>query len=301
MSNPGRSEGRMQGSLLIAVPVLYSNLMNAAVQSFSPSADKPRHVVASWQEKGFPIELIAPNPVSDDDLKLVHDPEYVDAIFAGKTRNGFGNDSLEVAASLRYTVGAMLDAALCALDNGKVAVAPCSGFHHAQYNYGISFCTFNGLMVVAMKLKRLGRAQRVGILDFDMHEGDGTASLIRHHHAEDWVEHYTAGREYVSRYQAEEFLERVPEMVCEMRDCDVILYQAGADPHVNDPLGGFLTTEQLLLRDLLVFSTAKKLGVPIAWNLAGGYQEDEGGGIRLVLDIHDNTMQECVRAYASGL
>lgn len=284
-----------------SIPVFYSSLMNAWVESYSPSASKPGHVVSSWLENGYPIELIEPSPVSDSDIKLAHDPEYVDAIFTGKTRNGFGNSSLEVANSFRYTVGSMLDAAVCALDNGKVAAAPCSGFHHAQFDYGISFCTFNGLMIAAMRLKQAGRIERIGILDFDMHYGDGTAQLIKQHDAADWVEHCTAGLEYQSRDQSEEFLERVPEMVSEMRDCDLILYQAGADPHISDPLGGFLTTEQLQLRDRLVFETAKKLAVPIAWNLAGGYQEDEHGGIRPVLDIHDNTMLECVRAYASGL
>ena len=78
-----------------------------------------------------------------------------------------------------------------------------------------------------------------------------------------------------------------------MRDCDVILYQAGADPHVDDPLGGWLTTEQLRERDRRVFESAQRLGVPIAWNLAGGYQEP----LSKVLEIHDNTMRECERVY----
>ncbi|HXU92486.1 MAG TPA: hypothetical protein VFP33_02395 [Gallionella sp.] len=286
---------------MMTIPVFYSGRMNANVDSLSPSAAKPALVVASWLEKQFQIELIEPRAVADSDIKLVHDPAYVDAIFSGKTRNAFGNNSLEVAHTFPFTVGSMLDAAMRALDNGKVAVAPCSGFHHASYGVGRGFCTFNGLMITAMKLKQVGRIDRIGILDFDMHYGDGTAQLIEQHHAADWIEHYTAGREYQSRYQATEFLERIPEMVSEMRDCDLILYQAGADPHVNDPLGGFLTTEQLQLRDRLVFATAKKLAVPIAWNLAGGYQEDASGGIRPVLDIHDNTMLECVWVYASGL
>ena len=84
-----------------------------------------------------------------------------------------------------------------------------------------------------------------------------------------------------------------------MSDCDVILYQAGADPHINDPLGGWLTTEQLAERDQIVFTMAKRLGIPIAWNLAGGYQTDEDGGIRPVLDIHDNTMRICHETYQS--
>jgi acetoin utilization deacetylase AcuC-like enzyme len=73
----------------------------------------------------------------------------------------------------------------------------------------------------------------------------------------------------------------------------VILYQAGADPHVDDPLGGWLTTEQLAQRDRIVFETARAMQVPIAWNLAGGYQRP----LRNVLDIHDNTLRACWQVY----
>ncbi|QKE37668.1 hypothetical protein [Ferrovum myxofaciens] len=180
-----------------------------------------------------------------------------------------------------------------------VAVAPCSGFHHAKYASGFGYCTFNALMVTAMVLKQTGLVKNVGILDFDMHDGDGTTTLIEHHDASEWITHYTAGREYLASYQADEFLLRIPEMVAEMRDCDIILYQAGADPHINDPLGGFLTTDQLRTRDKLVFESAKALAIPIVWNLAGGYQIDANGGISEVINIHNNTMRECVAVYAS--
>jgi len=78
--------------------------------------------------------------------------------------------------------------------------------------------------------------------------------------------------------------------------CDLLLYQAGADPHVNDPLGGWLTTEQLRERDRRVFTTCRDMRLPIAWNLAGGYQTN----LRKVLDIHDNTMLECLGAYSAS-
>ena len=75
--------------------------------------------------------------------------------------------------------------------------------------------------------------------------------------------------------------------------CDVLLYQAGADPHIDDPLGGFLDDDQLAERDKIVFATANQLGLPIACNLAGGYQEP----LAKVLDIHDRTMAACVQEY----
>jgi len=94
--------------------------------------------------------------------------------------------------------------------------------------------------------------------------------------------------------QAELFLASIPALVEAMSDCDVMLYQAGADPHIDDPLGGWLTTAQLRERDRVVFESAKRYGVPIAWNLAGGYQQP----LCKVLEIHDNTMLECAAVYA---
>ncbi len=80
-----------------------------------------------------------------------------------------------------------------------------------------------------------------------------------------------------------------------MADCGLILYQAGADPHIDDPLGGWLTNAQLARRDSRVCAHAKRRGIPIAWNLAGGYQTP----LQKVLDIHDNTMRECSQIFIS--
>ena len=87
-------------------------------------------------------------------------------------------------------------------------------------------------------------------------------------------------------------------MLCYLTRPDPEIF-LGADPHINDPLGGWLTTEQLAERDRLVFSAAKRLGIPIAWNLAGGYQIDEDGGISKVIEIHNNTMLACTETYLS--
>jgi|SRR5271165_5623895 len=184
----------------------------------------------------------------------------------------------------------MLAAAREALRNGQVAVAPTCGFHHAQYAKADAFCTFNGLMVTALALKADAFAHRVGILDLDQHYGDGTEEIIRTLGV-DFVNHYSSAEEYNWPSQANEFLTRLPALVAGMKDCDIVLYQAGADPHVDDPLGG--TTEQLAERDRLVFEAAREMQIPVAWNLAGGYQKP----LRKVLDIHDNTLRACAVAY----
>lgn len=141
-----------------------------------------------------------------------------------------------------------------------------------------------------------GGARAIGILDCDMHYGDGTDDILRRLDLGERVRHFTAGAEYRRAEQAEGFLASLAERVRSMRDCDVILYQAGADPHVRDPLGGWLDDAQLQRRDEIVFRTARALDVPVAWNLAGGYQRDERGGIAPVLAIHAATARAAIAA-----
>ena len=285
LANP-KSPPRSTSPQLGAIPVFYTPLMAAEAGSFSPSAAKPRAAVESWLKLSIPVRVITPEPASVEDLARAHLPAFVDAVLSCRSDNGFGNRSKAVAASLPYTSGAMLSAAREALRNGRVAAAPCSGFHHAGYASAGGFCTFNGLMVTAMALHASGEATRVGILDFDQHYGDGTDNIIDRLHI-NWINHYSAGEHYGFATEARRFLSSIPGLVAAMKDCDVILYQAGADPHIDDPLGGWLTTEQLYERDLLVFEAAAELGIPVAWNLAGGYQTP----LRKVLRIHDGTMQ----------
>lgn len=280
--------------MIASLPVFYTPKMLADGDSFSPSASKPKHVLESWRKLGIPMTVIEPGAVTDAEFRLAHDRGFVEGVLRVKDENGFGNKSPQVAASLPFTSGAMLAAAREALRNRAVAVAPCSGFHHARYAAPGGYCTFNGLVVAAQVLKTGGEIQRIGILDFDQHYGDGTDDIIGHLRL-DWIEHYTAGQFWHSPGQSREFLSLIPSIVEHMADCSVILYQAGADPHVNDPLGGWLTTKQLAERDRIVFESAKKARVPVAWNLAGGYQRP----LRKVLDIHDNTLRACWRTYGS--
>jgi acetoin utilization deacetylase AcuC-like enzyme len=115
------------------------------------------------------------------------------------------------------------------------------------------------------------------------------------------VSHFTAGRHYDSPSDVRQFFKRLPGVLEQFADCDVVLYQAGADPHLNDPLGGWLTTAELLARDRLVFHALHELEVPVAWNLAGGYQREADGSIPKVLEIHDNTLRACAEVYCANL
>lgn len=278
---------------LSALPVYFTPAMVAESFSDSPSASKPPRVLESWQRCDIPIDLRVPKPVTTEQIKRAHEPRFVDDVLRLRSENGFGNRNAEIAASLPFTSGAMLAAARGALDNGRVAIAPVSGFHHARYDEAAAYCTFNGLIITALALIDEGRAKRVGILDCDHHYGDGTQDIMLQLKLADCIQHDTVGgREYLAA-QAEPFLSTLGRRVGAFDGCDVLLYQAGADPHINDPLGGWLTTDQLMRRDRIVFDTAQSVGIPVAWNLAGGYQQP----LRRVLDIHDNTLRACWKVH----
>jgi acetoin utilization deacetylase AcuC-like enzyme len=274
------------------LPVFFDERMVSMPDSFSPSARKPAQVVAHLEAIGLPLDLHRPTPVSIDELSRVHDRHFVEGVLAGRIANGFGDRSPEVAASLPWTSGAMLSAARHAIAHRTMVLAPCSGFHHAGVRRASGFCTFNGLAVAAAALHDDG-ARTIGILDADYHYGDGTQEILADR---GWVRHVTIGARYTRPEHARPFLEALPQMVESMRGCDVLLYQAGADAHVDDPLGGFLTTEELALRDAIVFRTARALGLPVAWNLAGGYRRDANGGISEVLLVHENTARACLES-----
>lgn len=248
----------------------------------SPSPGKPALVMEGWREAGIPLDVEEPEAATKDDLCLVHGRNHVEDILAGRALNGLGNCSAAIAESLPYTTGAMLAAARWAITNKSAAAAPCSGFHHAEWSRAMAFCTFNGLMMTARKLWLESVVQKVGILDCDYHYGNGTDEIIGRLEARSWMRHVTVGHGYERNAT---FLERLPALVEGFADCDVLLYQAGADPHVDDPLGGFLTTEELRRRDEVVFAGCRRLGLPVAWNLAGGYQDD----LSKVVEIHVNT------------
>ncbi len=281
---------------LSALPVYFSASMVADSYSFSPSAAKPARVLDSWKRMGVPLDVQAPRAVRRSQLERAHDPRYVEGVLALRLENGFGNRNATIAASLPYTSGAMCDAAISALANRRVAIAPVSGFHHACYAEGGGFCTFNGLMVAALTLIDEGQARRVGILDCDHHYGNGTVDIIRRLQLADCVQHDTVGAREFDSEHAEPFLQTLGRRVGAFAGCDVLLYQAGADPHIDDPLGGWLTTAQLVRRDRIVFEAAAIIGLPVAWNLAGGYQEP----LRRVLEIHDNTLRECWRVHGAS-
>jgi acetoin utilization deacetylase AcuC-like enzyme len=260
------------------------------IGTLSPSAEKPAQVVQDWLSRGLIQEsdVLSFESATLDDFKRAHGAAFVDGVLNLSIDNGFGNRSAQVAASLPFTSGSLLAAARHALDHSTNVCSPTSGFHHAGYDSAQGYCTFNGLMVTALALLGKGAVQSIGILDCDAHYGNGTDDIVQRLDVQG-IRHHTMGAHFHQRAEASTFASWLDRAIKDCRDVDLLIYQAGADPHVNDPLGGVLTGVQMAMRDHAVFSAFQ--GRPLVWNLAGGYQRDANGGIEPVLKLHRTTAQ----------
>jgi len=272
----------------------------------SPSAGKPKLMAKLLQKDPSTKDVVIfvePEAVSLNDIKRCHESIFVDEVMSLKRPNGFGTFKQSVIDSLPYTNGAMYTAAKIAVKEKVPAVALVSGFHHAGYKgfdkFGY-FCTFNGLMITATKLVEDDRFKRVAIVDCDMHYGNGTDDILNvlDPEREKYI-NLTFGALFSSPPQAEMYLAHFDKVrnTLENFKPDVILYQSGADVHVNDPFGGVLTEEQMFERDIRMFTIAKDLNIPIAWDLAGGYQVEPDGSCSYVLKLHMNTFEACRKVY----
>lgn len=284
---------------------VFDERMVAKTSSFSPSAGKPAAVVKDWLDHKLPVQLHSPRAATREQLYRAHDPSYVDGILSCELENGFGNHDADVARSLPWTVGAMITAAHLAIRHpARIACAPVSGFHHAHCGHAAGFCTFNGLMVAALDVLEQGLVDNVWIVDCDYHYGDGTEDILARlpKRNRSRIHHFTAGRTLTSPDQADEAIAFAGQAAVHAsrhtsrHERKLVLYQAGADQHIDDPLGGILTTEQLRRRDQALFRTCRMYGIPLAWNLAGGYQKEVDGSIPKVLEIHRNTMLQAIES-----
>ena len=230
-------------------------------------------------------QLTSPSPATIEAVLAVHDHEYVAALQTGSPHhlaasNGLGWDD-ELFAAVRASTGGVCAATLDALTNRVNSGSLSSGLHHARADRGNGFCTLNGL-VIASRAALAAGAKRVLIVDFDAHCGGGTASLIEHMRGVEQIDVSVSSVDrYVSNLNARLAmsdgtdylgdLQRMLDTVYSPESVDVILYNAGMDPHRD--AGGVppIDTAAIRAREAMVFGWAKSIDVPVAWVLAGGY------------------------------
>jgi acetoin utilization deacetylase AcuC-like enzyme len=227
-------------------------------------------------------------------LSLAHDPAYVDSYLTGTIdaramrRIGFPWDARLVRRTCVALAGTVLTAEL-ALQYG-LACSTAGGTHHAYYEFGSGYCVFNDLAVAARALYRRRRVGRVLIVDLDVHQGDGTASIL---HDDPAVFTFSMHCEanFPFRKQTSDLdvglpigtgdaayldtlAQHLPDVLAEVRP-DLVLYDAGVDPHKDDLLGKLaLSDAGLYRRDHYVLSTCLAGRTPVACVIGGGYSSD---------------------------
>ena len=250
-----------------------------------------------------------------DDLVLVHDAGYVDAVASGtlpremQRRIGFPWSPQMVERS-RRSVGATIAAARAALDDG-VAANLAGGTHHSFADRGEGFCVFNDVAVAARVLQRDRDARRIAIVDLDVHQGNGTAAIFANdasvftfsmHGEKNFpfrkevsdldvaLPDGTADEQYL------DLLRRHLADVLNEHEPDFVFYLAGADPFEGDRLGRLkMTIDGLRERDAIVFAQCQRRGLPVAVSMSGGYAND----VDAIITIHANTIRTAAQTWLS--
>ncbi len=277
------------------------------------------------QLEGLPgLQLCQALPASDGELALAHTPGYLSAVIDGtlsaaqQREIGFPWSEAMVERA-RRSVGATIAAAHAALGavGGGLATNLAGGTHHATADKGGGYCVFNDAAVAARLMQaewhRMHRKLlRVAIVDLDVHQGNGSASIF----AEDptvFTLSLHGAKNFPFRKERSDLDVDLPDGCDDetyLRALDdalaalwrhhahalpgLIFYLAGADPHEGDRLGRLkLTTAGLAERDRRVFAAARERRIPVALSMAGGY----GRVVEYTVQVHLGTIRAAIESW----
>jgi len=281
--------------------VVYSAAAQADIGPHVFPIEKYRLVHARLVAENGLTHAVEPSPATDPELLRVHTQAYLDDLNCGRNTHRTRDSELplseEIVDFFRLACGGTILASRIALDLGWAAHIG-GGFHHAFEERAEGFCYLNDLAVAARAVQDEGLADRVAVIDLDVHQGNGTAVIF----AEDPTV-FTFSVHQEDNYPAKElgdrdisllswdpgrtgspsvtddlYLDVLQPALNEVLDSfrpDLVLYQAGADPFEHDQLGGFrLTLDGLARRDEVVFAACGDRDIPYAVTLGGGYAHD---------------------------
>lgn len=248
-----------------------------------------------------------PHAATDEELGRAHDPAYIRAVSAGllpeKAQKAIGFPwSAGMVERSRRSAGATLAACRAALADG-VSANLAGGTHHAFRDRGEGFCVFNDAAVAARAMQAEGRARRVLIVDCDVHQGNGTASILR---GDDSIFTFSihGARNFPFDKELSDLDIELPDgcsdaayllrlnegldTAFDLARPDLVIYLAGADPYRDDRLGRLaLTFDGLAERDRTVFAHCQARRLPVAIAMAGGYARQIEDTVR----IHTTTIR----------
>ncbi len=253
------------------------------------------------------------SPLADPEtLALAHTSDYIEGMRTGSVdeqilkRLGFPW-SKGLYDRSRATVGGAIAAMRDALRDG-IAGNLAGGTHHSHADRGEGYCVFNDIAVATRLLKKEALAERVAIIDLDVHQGNGNSSILMQdegvfifsmHGEKNYPFVKVPSHLDIALPDGTEdaaFLEHLKDGLIEVRrfEPDYIFYQMGVDPLKEDTLGKLnLTFQGLMARDELVLAFARRSGIPVSLALGGGYAKP----IELSVRAYANTYRVARRIF----
>ena len=232
-------------------------------------------------------KFIEPVPATIDQLKLVHDKEYLnDLIYLRFSKRVYRSElplNKETIDAFFLATGGTILAAELALDAGR-AMNLSGGFHHAFADHAEGFCYINDVAVAIRVLQKEKKISKALVIDLDVHQGNGISKIFQKdkkvftfsmHEEKNYPikEKSSLDVGLETGIKDEEYLNLLEKSLAYIKknfNPDIIFYVAGVDPYEMDRLGGLsITKEGLKKRDIMVrdFMPDK----PIVIVLAGGY------------------------------
>ena len=258
-------------------------------------------------EKKIVKKFHQPSPCSIDTLKEAHSLDYIQHI-KNKTlgeneikKIGFPLNDSVVRRSFIATGGTVLATKL-ALHFG-ISCNTAGGSHHANFEGGAGYCVFNDVAVAAKYLLNRGLANKILIVDLDVHQGNGNADIFKDNrnvftfsmHSKT---NYPAKKsesdldvELKDNMEDKEYLDILKFNLNNLNEenFDFIFYIAGVDIHHEDRLGKLkITDEGVNKRDQMVIENFYSKKIPLCGVLGGGYNKNFDKLIELHSMLHKN-------------
>lgn len=264
-------------------------------EALDPSVRFPREryrLVTERLRRHPMIALRSPRCATREELISAHDAAYVDAFLQGTLddravrRIGLRPWTPGIIERTLRLTGGSLEAMEEALQSGGIAGNLAGGTHHAHRGFGAGYCIFNDLAICARQAQARWGCERICILDLDVHQGDGTASIFCED-ASVFTCSIHAARNFPFRKQAGDldvalddgvtdaaYLKVLDEVLAQIdfSPFDLLFFQAGVDPLTTDALGLLaLSREGLDARNRRVFDLHARTGLPLVLFMGGGY------------------------------
>jgi acetoin utilization deacetylase AcuC-like enzyme len=250
-------------------------------------------------------ELFAPSVCPDEIVLITHDAEYFARLKEQRLSEreqrhiGFPQSPQLTQRELIITQGT-IDCCNYAMRDG-VALNVAGGTHHAFRDRGEGFCLLNDFAVAANYLLHKGDVKKIVIIDLDVHQGNGTASLFANeprvftfsmHGAHNYPFHKEQSDLDIplpDGIRDEAYLRLLTvnlEQILHSHQPDFAFYLSGVDILETDKFGKLkITTEGCKQRDEIVFTMLKERNIPCVVSMGGGYSPD----VRHIVDAHCNT------------